>query len=84
MRQFENKGASMDQQGQTPFLTAKLVGALAALGISSWGEFAAFVAAAYSLLLIGEWMWRHVARPFCVWRGWLKPKAIGADDADPA
>ncbi|QPB08678.1 holin [Burkholderia phage Mica] len=75
----------MDQQtGQTPFLVAKLMGALAAIGISSWGEFAAFVAAAYSLLLIGEWVWRHVARPFCVWRGWMKQKAIGVDDADPA
>lgn len=28
------------------------------LGFSSWGDVAAFLAAVYSLILIGEWCWK--------------------------
>jgi hypothetical protein len=31
---------------------------LEAIGIGSWGDFAAMLAAFYSLLLIGEWVWK--------------------------
>jgi hypothetical protein len=31
---------------------------LNAIGIGSWGDFAAMCAALYSLLLIGEWLWK--------------------------
>lgn len=30
------------------------------LGIGSWSDFAALCAAVYSLLLIGEWVWKKV------------------------
>ena len=29
-----------------------------ALGLTSWGEFASFLAACYTALLIGEWFWK--------------------------
>ena len=34
---------------------------LETLGFHSWGDFAAFCAAAYSLILIGEWAWKKWA-----------------------
>lgn len=39
---------------------------LAALGVTSWGEFAAFLAAIYSLLLILEWCWKKFVRDLLV------------------
>lgn len=39
---------------------------LAALGITSWGEFAAFLAAVYSMLLILEWCWKKFVRDLLV------------------
>ncbi len=32
---------------------------LAAVGIGSWSDFAAALAAIYTLLLIGEWVWKR-------------------------
>jgi hypothetical protein len=31
---------------------------LSFFGFHSWGDFAAFLAAVYSLILIGEWCWK--------------------------
>lgn len=31
---------------------------LSFFGFHSWGDFAAFCAAVYSLILIGEWLWK--------------------------
>ena len=53
----------------------KVVTAWAAVGITSWAEFAAALAAAYTLLLISEWLWKKAGRPFCENRGWLDRKA---------
>jgi hypothetical protein len=36
---------------------------LEAFGIGSWGDFAAMLAAFYSVLLIAEWIWKK-------WREW--------------
>jgi hypothetical protein len=35
------------------------------IGVGSWVEFSAMCAAFYSLLLIGEWIWKK-------WRNWRK------------
>lgn len=45
---------------------------LAAIGISSWSDVAAMLAAFYSLLLIGEWFWKRTLRPCFERRGWVK------------
>ncbi len=52
----------------------------AAFGISSWSDLAAFLAALYSLILIGEWCWKKFLRPCFERRGWLKRRARRASD----
>lgn len=49
----------------------KIASAWALVGITSWADFAAFVAAIYTLILLGEWFWKKVIRPACESRGWL-------------
>jgi hypothetical protein len=44
----------------------------AAVGITSWADFAAVLAAIYSGLLICEFVWKKVIRPFALWKGWLR------------
>jgi hypothetical protein len=51
---------------------AKAATAWAAVGITSWAEFASFLAAVYSALLIAEWCWKRFLRDFAKRRGWLK------------
>jgi hypothetical protein len=36
---------------------------LAAIGIASWSDLAAALAALYSLLLIAEWLWSRFIKP---------------------
>lgn len=52
----------------------------AAIGIGSWSDVAAALAALYTLLLIGEWLWKKVGRPFCERRGWLVRKLRRRND----
>lgn len=47
---------------------------LAGLGVSNWSDFAALCAAAYTLLLIGEWLWKKFGRPRAESMGWAKPR----------
>lgn len=37
-----------------------------------WGTIASMAAAAYTLLLITEWFWKKLWRPFFESRGWIK------------
>lgn len=53
----------------------KIATAWAAVGITSWADFASALAAAYTFLLIFEWLWKKIGRPFCENRGWLDRKA---------
>ena len=43
--------------------------------VTVWVEYAQFVAAAlasiYTLILIGEWVWKKFIREFCELRGWV-------------
>jgi len=59
----------------------KLGTAWAAVGITSWADFAAVLAAIYSALLIGEFLWKKVLRPLAKWRGWIK---ADGDETGPA
>lgn len=58
----------------------KIVAVWAAVGITSWADVAAFLAAIYSMILIGEWCWKKILRPFAERRGWVQRKARRADD----
>lgn len=58
---------------------------LAWLGVTfswtfTWAEFAAMLAAIYTILLIFEWIWKKVVRPFCEMHGWVKRKYRRASD----
>lgn len=64
------------------------VGSLwAAVGIGSWTDAAAFLAAVYSLILLLEWAWKRIARPLLVRFGWMQPATVpahitGGDDGE--
>jgi O-antigen/teichoic acid export membrane protein len=53
----------------------KAIGAMslgfAGLTISEWAALAGLV---YSLLLIGEWLWKRIFKSMCIDRGWITPK----------
>lgn len=56
---------------------------MAAIGIASWSDFAAMLAAFYSLLLIFEWFWKKFWRPFLEDRGYIKRiKRRSGDEPD--
>lgn len=58
----------------------KIASAWALVGITSWADFAAFLAAIYSLILIGEWVWKKFIRGFCEARGWVTRVRRRKDD----
>lgn len=49
--------------------------AIDAAKLANWAQAIASIAAAiYTVLLITEFMWKKVLRPFAEWRGWMKPE----------
>lgn len=50
----------------------KVASVWGAVAITSWADFAAMLAAFYTMLLIAEWGWKKLLRPFAEGRGWLK------------
>ena len=63
-----------DNQVHHPLLKLLSVFALW-LGSLSWGEVASIGASFYTLLLIVDWFWRRLWRPFFIRRGWLRGKS---------
>lgn len=63
-----------DQQGQIAGQVTKVVTVWAAIGITSWAEAASFAAFLYSMVLLGEWFWKKLIKPFLIYRGWIKPQ----------
>jgi hypothetical protein len=43
------------------------------IGVSSWADFAALVASVYSVLLIGEWLWKKFLRDWAIAHGLARP-----------
>jgi hypothetical protein len=63
---------------------AKIVTAwLAALGLSSWGNLASMMAAAYTALLIADWVWKRFGRRFAENKGWVKRRRRRRSDNEP-
>lgn len=50
---------------------------VADIGINSWGDAAAMLAALYSILLIFEWLWKRIFRGIAERHGWVKPRKRG-------
>lgn len=61
-----------DTQSTVTAPGVKLATAWIATLFTSWADFASFLAAVYTLLLIGDWVWKKFGRPFCENRGWVK------------
>lgn len=53
----------------------KITSVWVAVGISSWNDAAAAAAAIYSVILICEWLWKKVLRPFGENHGWIERKS---------
>jgi hypothetical protein len=70
-----------DTQSTVAAPVVKIVTAWAAVGLTSWADVAAALAALYTFLLILEWLWKKLGRPFCEDRGWIKRQKRRRDDA---
>ena len=71
---------SIEQHSSVAAPGVKLVTAWAAVGITSWAEAASALAALYTIILIGEWLWKKLIRPFCERRNWLQRLARRRED----
>lgn len=60
------------ENNQISWPVAKVLSVWAAIGITSWAEFASFVAGMYSLALLGEWIWKKIGRQLAVRWGLIK------------
>lgn len=58
----------------------KIASAWTAVAVTSWADFAAMLAAFYTLLLIFEWFWKKFGRPILEARGWLRRAKRRHDD----
>lgn len=63
-----------------PMPVAKVVSLWALIGVTSWADAAAFAGFAYSMILIGEWLWKKVFLRIAERRGWVKKRR--APDSD--
>lgn len=70
----------MSAQQEATVSGIKLASVWAMVGITSWADAAAMLAAIYSALLIGEFAWKKVLRPFAENRGWLPRLMRRAED----
>lgn len=73
--------AVADAKGESMITAVKIGTAWAAVGITSWADFASALACLYTIILIIEWLWKKAIRPFCENRGWIKRKQRRRDDA---
>lgn len=46
------------------------------IGSMTWGEIASMLAAGYTLLLIVDWLWKRLGRPYALRRGWIKGRPL--------
>jgi hypothetical protein len=64
-----SKGPRVNPDHKEGFIAAAKLGSVwAAVGITSWADLAAVLAALYSAMLIGEFIWKKVLKPYLEWR----------------
>lgn len=66
----------MDDATKIDAAGVKIVSAWAVIGITSWADFAAFLGAIYTAVLLAEWVFKKIIRPICIRRGWMVPVAL--------
>lgn len=62
----------MNQHDTIDSPVLKVLSMWAAIGITSWAEFASFMAAMYTMFLMGEWLWKKIFRRVALRKGWIK------------
>jgi hypothetical protein len=62
----------MNETASVSAPAVKIGSAWALVGITSWADAAAALAAVYSLILILEWIWKKFTRPFLERKGIVK------------
>ena len=56
----------------------KLASVVAATSVGlSWNDIAAMVATAYTFLLILDFLWKKIGKPYARSRGWVEPTVHG-------
>lgn len=63
----------MDDHSRIDAAGVKIVSAWALIGITSWADFAAFLGAIYTGVLLSEWAFKKIIRPILICRGLMKP-----------
>ena len=58
----------------------KVVSLWALIGVTTWTEAAAFAGFVYSLILIGEWLWKKAFRRLAERKGWIQKRRAGDTD----
>lgn len=61
---------------------AKTITVWAAVGLTSWADVASLLAALYSAVLLGEWIWKKWVRPGLECRGVIKRLKRRASDEE--
>ena len=69
-----------NEQGTVSAPMIKIVTTWGAVAITSWSDVAAMLASVYTLILIGEWLWKKSLRPFMERHGFIKRLARRKDD----
>ena len=62
-----------EEQREGLIAMTKIGSVWAMVGITSWADFAAALAAIYSLLMIADFAWKKFIRSWCIGMGWLPP-----------
>lgn len=78
---MRGKDVEMSNHTSVDYPMTKIATVLAAAGVATWADAAALLAALYTGILIGEWLWRRAIRPFCERRGWLERQMRRRDDS---
>ena len=58
----------------------KVVSLWALIGVTTWTEAAAFAGFVYSLILIGEWLWKKVFRRIAESKGLVQKRRVSDTD----
>jgi len=62
----------INEQGTIGSPVIKIVTSWGAVAVTSWSDVAAILASIYTLILIGEWVWKKSLKPFLKRRGFIK------------
>jgi hypothetical protein len=71
---------ALHDETSVPGVVARIASVWAAIGITSWADFAAFLGALYTGYLLAISFWKNTLRPFLEHMGWIQRRARRKDD----